>query len=164
MPQIDQIASIYASQLFWLVLVFALLYFGIGKAMLPKIQRTVEDRDAKISGDLAAAEAARASADAAEEAWTAKLTESRAAAQVETAKAKAAAAAASEVRVKAADAEIAERTAHAEAALAAQRDKALVEIEAVAVEAAQDIVARVTGQTVDAQAAAAAVVTAMARG
>jgi F-type H+-transporting ATPase subunit b len=164
MPQIDQIASIYASQLFWLVVVFALLYFGIGKAMLPKIQRTVDDRDAKISGDLAAAEAARASADAAEEAWTAKLTESRNAAQAETNKAKAAATAAAEVRVKAADAAIAERTAHAEAALAAARDKAVVEIEAVAVEAAQDIVQRVTGTPVDRDAAAAAVVTAMAHG
>ena len=82
MPQIDQIASIYASQLFWLVVVFALIYFGIGRAMLPKIERTVEDRDARISGDLAAAEAARAEADAAEATYTEKLDASRAASRV----------------------------------------------------------------------------------
>ncbi|WP_174274418.1 F0F1 ATP synthase subunit B family protein, partial [Sphingomonas bacterium] len=109
MPQIDQIAAIYASQLFWLVLVFALIYFGIGRAMLPKIQRTVDDRAAKIDGDLAAAEAARAAADSAEGAYLAKLDESRAAAQAETAAAKARATADAEKRVKAADAEIALR-------------------------------------------------------
>ena len=162
MPQIDQIASIYASQLFWLVLVFAALYFGIGKAMLPKIQSTVEDRNAKISGDLAAAEAARATADAAEEAWNTKLAESRATALVETAAAKAKATAATEARVKAADAEIAQRTAHAEAALATAREKAIAEIEVVAIDAAQDIVLRVTGTPVDRNAAAAAVTAAMA--
>lgn len=164
MPQIDQIAQIYASQLFWLVVVFALLYFGIGRAMLPKILRTVEDRDAKISGDLAAAEAARAAADTAEEGYTARLTESRTAAQAETAAAKARATADAEARVKTADAQIAERVAHAEAALAAQRDKAIGEIEVVAAEAAQDIVQRVTGQSVDKGAAAAAVAAAMAQG
>lgn len=163
MPQIDQIAAIYASQLFWLVVVFALLYFGIGRAMLPKIQRTVEDRDAKISGDLAAAEAARAAADSAESGYLAKLGESRAAGQAETAAAKARAAATAEIRVKAADAEVAARAAHAEAAIAAARDRAMGEIEAVAVDAAQDIVQRVTGRAVDRGTAAAAVVTAMAR-
>lgn len=164
MPQIDQIAAIYASQLFWLVVVFAVLYFGIGRAMLPKIQRTVDDRAAKIGGDLAAAEAARAVADAAEETYLAKLAESRGAAQAETAAAKARATAEAEVRVKAADAGIAERVAHAEAALASARDRAMGEIEAVAVEAAREIVRRVTGQDIDRGAAAAAVVTAMARG
>ncbi|NWP01118.1 ATPase, partial [Escherichia coli] len=47
MPQLSQIPEIYASQLFWLAIVFALIYFGIGKAMVPKIDR--------IAGDLAAA-------------------------------------------------------------------------------------------------------------
>ena len=36
MPQISQAASIYASQLFWLAIVFAAVYFGIGRAMVPK--------------------------------------------------------------------------------------------------------------------------------
>ena len=58
MPQLSQIGEIYASQLFWLAIVFALIYFGIGKAMVPKIERTIEDRTARVSGDLAAAEVA----------------------------------------------------------------------------------------------------------
>lgn len=164
MPQIDQIAAIYASQFFWLVLVFGLIYFGIGKAMLPKIQRTVEDRTAKIEGDLAAAEAARAAADAAEGSYLAKLNDSRAKAAAEAAAAKAKATLATEARLKTADLHIAERSAHAERALADRRDAALGEIEGVAIEAAQDIVARITGKSVDRQAAAAAVAEAMVRG
>ncbi|NIJ07027.1 F-type H+-transporting ATPase subunit b [Sphingomonas vulcanisoli] len=164
MPQIDQIAAIYASQLFWLVLVFALIYFGIGRAMLPKIQRTVDDRSAKISGDLAAAEAARAAADAAEGAYLAKLNDSRGKAQAQAAAAKAQATLATEQRLKSADAQIAERTFHAERALADRRDAALGEIEGVAIEAAQEIVARITGKAVDHKSAAAAVADAMVRG
>jgi F-type H+-transporting ATPase subunit b len=163
MPQIDQIASIYASQLFWLVVVFALIYFGIGKAMLPKIQRTVDDRDAKIAGDLAAARAAREAADQADNAYQAGLVASRNEAQASAAAAKAQATAASEARIKAADAEIAQRVAHAEAALASARVAAVGQIELVAIEATQDIVERVAGLSVDKGQAAAAVADAMAR-
>lgn len=163
MPQIDQIASIYASQLFWLVVVFALLYFGIGKGMLPKIQRTVDDRDAKIAGDIAAAKAARAAADQADEAYQSGLTASRNEAAAAAAAAKAQATAASEIRVKAADVEIAQHVAHAEAALASARIAAVAEIEVVAIDATQEIVDRVAGLSVDRGQAAAAVADAMAR-
>ena len=62
MPQINQLLLVYQSQWFWLFLVLAVIYVGIGKGMLPKIEKTVDDRDAKIAGDLAAAEKARAAA------------------------------------------------------------------------------------------------------
>ena len=162
MPQISQIAQIYASQLFWLVVVFALLYFGIGRAMLPKIEKTIEDRDAKISGDIAAAEAARAAADAAEDAYLAKLNESRVAAQAETAAAKHQATLDAEARVKAADAQVQVKLDQAEAALQAQLAEAAAGIEAVAAEAAQEIVARVSGLNVDRAEATRAVKTALA--
>jgi len=160
MPQIDQIASIYASQLFWLVLVFGLILIG-SYAMLPKIQGTVEQRDARISGDLAAAEKARADADAAEEAYQARLSASRGEAQAAAAKAKAEAAIAAEKRVKAADADIAARVAEAETQLQAQQAEAVAGIEAVAVEATQEIVAKVAGLKVDKRAATKAVKTAL---
>ncbi len=60
MPQINQLADVAYSQFFWLLLVLGLIYFGIGKAMLPKIQSTVAMRDQRIADDLAAAQAARA--------------------------------------------------------------------------------------------------------
>jgi F-type H+-transporting ATPase subunit b len=161
MPQIDQISAIYASQLFWLVVVFALIYFGIGRAMLPKIERTIDDRDAKISGDLAAAETARAEADAASDAYQAKLGASRGEAQAAAAKAKADAAAAAEKRVKASDADISAKVTAAEAQIQAQQAEAVAGIEAVAIEAAQEIVAKVSGLKVDKRAATKAVKTAL---
>jgi F-type H+-transporting ATPase subunit b len=156
MPQIDQIASIYASQLFWLVVVFGLILVG-SYLMLPKIQGTVEQREAKISGDLQAAEQARAEADTADEAYQAKLGEGRSQAQAAAAKAKADAAAAAEKKIKAAGDEIATRIEAAEAELKAQQAEAIAGIEAVAAEAAQEIVAKVSGLKVDKRAATQAV-------
>ena len=161
MPQIDQIASIYASQLFWLVVVFGLILIG-SYLMLPKIQGTVEQRDARISGDLAAAETARAEADAADDAYQAKLGASRSEAQAAAAKAKTEAASVTEKAVKAADAEIATKVAAAEAQLHGQQTAALAEIETVAADAVQEIVSKVAGLKVDQQAAAQAVKTALA--
>jgi F-type H+-transporting ATPase subunit b len=162
MPQIAQIAATYASQIFWLLIVFGLIYFVIGKGMLPKIEATVEARDQKIASDLAAAEAARAKADETEAAYRAKIEEARAAALKATQDAKSAATADAEKRVKAADAELAAKAAEADAALKAAQAKALAEIEGVAVEAAQEIVAKVSGITVDTAAAEGAVKAALA--
>ena len=64
MPQIAQIAETYSSQIFWLLLTFGFVFFVIGLGMVPKVQGTADARDAKISGDLDAAKAAFARADA----------------------------------------------------------------------------------------------------
>lgn len=156
MPQIDQIADIYASQLFWLVLVFGLLLIG-SYVMLPKIQGTVEARDAKISGDLAAAETARAEADAADETYQIRLTQSRNEAQSAAAAAKHQATAAAEQRLKAADADMAAHLATAEQSLRSQQAAAVGEIEGVATQAVQEIVAKVAGLNIDTGSASSAV-------
>ncbi|KKC27804.1 F0F1 ATP synthase subunit B family protein [Sphingomonas sp. SRS2] len=161
MPQIAQIAATYASQIFWLLIVFGLIYFVIGKGMLPKIEAVVDARDQKIASDLAAAEAARAKADETESAYRAKIEDARAAALKATQEAKAASTKEAETKVKAADAELAAKAATADAALKAAQAKALAEIESVAAEAAQDIVAKVSGLTVDRAAAEGAVKTAL---
>src|ERR1700744_3343019 len=73
MPQIDQIASIYASQLIWLLAVFAIIYIVIGKGMLPRIEGTIHARNDKIAGDLAAAETARDEATSVDNAYQAEM-------------------------------------------------------------------------------------------
>ena len=78
MPQINQLADAAYSQFFWLLLVLAILYFGIGRMMLPKIQSTVDSRDRRIADDLAAAQAARAAAEDTEAAYRARMDASRA--------------------------------------------------------------------------------------
>lgn len=157
MPQIEQLASTYAGQVFWMLIVFALIYFGIGKAMLPKIESTVEGRERRIADDLAAAERAQAEADAGEEAYRVRMNDARATALVRTQDAKAKALAASEARVKQADDLLATEVATAEAGVARARADALSNLEGVAAEITQDLVARLAGLTVSADEAANAV-------
>lgn len=157
MPQLDQIPEFFASQLFWLIITFGLIYLVIGRAMLPKITANVEARDDRISGDLAAAQSARAQADETEEAYRLKTIESRAEALKVTKAAKDASARASEARVAAADAETREKVAAAEARIRTATDTALGDIEAVASEAAAEMVAKLSGAKVTSEQAAKAV-------
>ena len=81
MPQIAQLSETYASQIFWLLIIFGFIFFVIGNGMLPRVMATVEARDGQISADLAAAEAARRAADEAEIAWGQQSAAQRAQAQ-----------------------------------------------------------------------------------
>jgi F-type H+-transporting ATPase subunit b len=161
MPQLAQLALVYQSQWFWLLLVLGAIYFLVGRGIVPKVEATVDARDAQIAADLAEAERLRAEADAAEEAWRTRMNEARAEAQAVSAAAKAAAQKSADKRVAAADAKLAKEVDEAARVLAEARESALAEIESVAVEAAQGIVARFTGAKVGDQAARAAVAGAM---
>jgi F-type H+-transporting ATPase subunit b len=145
MPQIDQAASIYFSQLVWLLLIFAIIYFVIGRGMVAKIQGTVQHRDDKIAGDLAAAEQARDEAATVRDRYTAEMDAAHKAAHDAVQKAKDEATRDAEVKLKAAQAATAETVAKAELALADARANALADIEGVAADAARDIVARLSG-------------------
>jgi len=157
MPQISQIAATYASQVFWLLITFGILYFGIGKGMVPRIIATVDAREARIASDLAAAEQARAAADATEADWRAKMDAARAAALAETNAAKAQAAQSAEIQVRHADAGLAERIAHHDLAIANAKAEAMSNLQSVATEVTQDLVAKLTGIQVTAEAASDAV-------
>ena len=50
MPQLDP--TYWASQAFWLILVFSILYISISKFYLPKIKNNLENREKKIEEDL----------------------------------------------------------------------------------------------------------------
>lgn len=157
MPQISQIAATYASQIFWLLITFGILYFGIGKMMVPKVMATVDAREGQIAGDLAAAEQARLAADQVEAAWRAKMDEARAAAHAETTAAKAQAVKATESQIRSIDVELAERLAHHDLAVGNAKAQAMLNLQAVAAEVTQDLVAKVSGLTVGIDAAADAV-------
>lgn len=157
MPQIAQIDATWASQLFWLVITFALIYLVIGRSMLPKIEATVDARDHRIASDLREAEAARAAADALEEANRTRTEADRAEAMKLTQAAKERAARDAEAKVKASDAEIGARVDVAEASVRERAQAAMADIEAVAAEAAQEMVQRLSGATVSRDEAASAV-------
>ncbi len=162
MPQIAQLLETYASQIFWMLLTFGLIYFGIAKAMLPKVEATIDARDKKIADDLAAAERARAEASNLEQGWDADIAEARSAAQAQAAAAKAKAAKDAADRLAKADAEIATKLASAEADLSRARSKAMASVEQVAAEAASDIVAKIAGMKISAADATKAVKTVIA--
>ncbi|MCB2014185.1 MAG: ATPase [Sphingobium sp.] len=157
MPQIAQLAATYSSQIFWLLLTFGFVFFVIGLGMVPKIQSTVDARDSKIAEDLARAKAAFARADELEEEHRTRENEARAAAQGVVAEAKAKAVKDTEKQVATADKKIAGKIAEAEEAVRAASAAALTEIEGVAAEAAQDMVAKISGGKVTAAAAKKAV-------
>ena len=157
MPQINQLPYIFASQLFWLAIVFGILFFGIGRGMLPKIQGTVDARDKKIAEDLARAQAARARADETDAAWRARLDAARAEAARLAQEAKQESSRETEAKVSAAADKIGLKVESAEAKIREALETARAEIEAVAAEATQQMVARLTGIKVDRAEAAQAV-------
>jgi|TARA_R100000049_G_C1954558_1_gene106382 F-type H+-transporting ATPase subunit b len=164
MPQIDQLAETFSSQAFWLLVFFGISFFVVGRGMVPKVSGTMERRSKQIADDISAAQAARDQADKEEEAWRVRENENRARAQALIAEAKAEAAAKSEKKMAAAQKRLDKKLDEADQELAAARAQAMGEIEAVATDAAQDIVARIAGITVTKPAAGKAVKEAMAHG
>jgi len=164
MPQIAQLAEVWSSQMFWLLVIFGLVFFVVGRGMVPKVMDTVGMRDKQIADDLAAAQAARDAADQAEEAWRAKENAHRAEAQGLVSEAKANAQAEAEKKLAAVQSKLDKQAQEAEARIEAARVEAAAEIEAMAGEAARDIVSRLAGIKVSAANASSAVKKAMANG
>jgi len=157
MPQLSQLGLVYQSQWFWLLLVLAMIYFFVGRGMVPKVEATVDRRDAQIASDLAEAERLRAEADATEEAWRAKINQAHLEAQSLAHAAKDRSLRDTEKQVSAADKKLAAKADDAARALDEARRSALAEIESLAVEAAREMVAKLTGAEIDDKAARKAV-------
>ena len=78
MPQISQLLEVYGSQFFWLLIVIGIIYFGIAKNMVPKISKTVDDRQKRITDDLAAAQGAQDKAEQIEADYRTSINDARA--------------------------------------------------------------------------------------
>ncbi len=143
MPQLSQLSLVYSSQWFWLVITLATIYFVVGKGMVPRVERTMDDRNAQIADDLAAADKARTEADAVEEAYRLRIDASRAQSAKLTAKAKADSAVTTEKKLGEVDASLDARLAEAQVRIRGARGAAVKDIEGVAAELAKDIAAKV---------------------
>ena len=157
MPQLNQLPEIFWSQLFWLAVVFGIIFFVIGRGMVPKIQSTVDAREKQIADDLEKAQAARAAADQTEDAWRERMDAARAEAARIANEAKQASAKDTEAAVRAAAEKISVKVDAAEAKIRTAVEAARSEIEAVATELTQDLVSRLTGMKVEKTDAASAV-------
>jgi len=163
MPQLSQLALVYQSQWFWLLLVLATIYFVVGRGIISKVETTVDARDKQIATDLALAERLQAEAAQAEEVWREQMNAAHAEGQAEATQAKIKASREAELRVAKADKEIAAKTERASMVLIAARNNAMAELERIAAEAASEIVAKLTGAKVTDKAASAAVTGALNR-
>lgn len=162
MPQFD-FANVFVPQLFWLAVFFVVLYFGIVRLTLPRLGKTMDQRAAKIDGDLEAARQAKDAADELTVAWHADMDNTREQARAHVVAAKSEAAKVNEARIGAADAQSAARIEEAEARIAAAVAEARASVREVATESARDIVAKLTGREPSTARVAAAVDASLAR-
>ncbi|MCB9966807.1 MAG: hypothetical protein H6852_04095 [Geminicoccaceae bacterium] len=143
MPQLD--ASTFATQILWLIISFVVLYYLLKRKALPRVADILEARQERISADLDRAAALRVDAEAAFEQYEAVVAEAQAKAQAEIKATREAIAADVAGRTATLDRDLAARIAAAERTVAAARDKALGELEGVAVEVAQAATERLIG-------------------
>ncbi len=76
MPQLQP--GDWAPQLIWLAIIFTLFYFALSGLALPRIERVLKDRKAKIGGDIQAARDAQHHADKEAERYEAELAAAKA--------------------------------------------------------------------------------------
>ncbi len=160
MPQLEQIDT-YLSQVVWLVLTFGILYLVLWRSALPRISQVLVTRQERIDGDLRKAAELKAEAETVLAAYEEAAAKARAEAQTilrESADGFAAEAAA---RNEALTAELAEEAAAGEARIGEARDRAMADVESIAVELAGLAAERLTGTATDRSAAEAAVAQAM---
>jgi len=137
----------FASQLFWLVITFVLLYVVMAKIALPRVGSIIEARRARVDGDLAEANRLKVQAEGAMADYEKALAEARGRAQTIAAETRDALNAEAEKKRKALDDELNVKLAAADQAIAATKAQAMANVRGIAVEAAAAIVARLTGAT-----------------
>ncbi|KUO53462.1 MAG: hypothetical protein APF82_05795 [Sphingomonadales bacterium BRH_c42] len=144
MPQFD-FANVFWPQLFWLTALFAVLYFGIIRTTLPRLSKVMDEREDRITADLASAREAKEMSDRVAEEYQAEINRSREEARGKLAAAKLEAAKASKKRLAAADKRLSAKVAEAEQQISAARNAANAALRDIAAEGAEAIVARLTG-------------------
>ncbi|WP_439155395.1 F0F1 ATP synthase subunit B' [Yoonia sp.] len=154
MPQLC--ADWIPNQVFWLLITLAAIYFVMSRIALPRIAAVLAERSGTITNDLAAAEEFKAKATEAEATYQKALVDARAEANKIVAEAKAAIQGDLEAELAKADAQIAEKTAESEKAIADIRASALESVSTVAKDTAKELVA-VLGGKADAKTITAAV-------
>jgi F-type H+-transporting ATPase subunit b len=147
----------FPSQLLWLAITFGALYYVMSKIALPRVGAVIEDRKARIAGDLNDAAAMQQKADAAAAAHEKTLADARARAQGLAQEARDKLAAEADLKRKALEDELAGKLVVAESQIAATRAQAMTNVESIARDAAGAIFERILGRPADAKAVAAAV-------
>ena len=146
MPQFEPVESLFASQIFWLVVMFGVLYWIVNKLILPKMTATLELRQRTVAGNLERAETARAEAEAVLAGYEQSLADARAQAHETLRAAQDAVSAEMAQREKAQAAVIAEQIEAAEKRIAAATEAASDAIADAVAEVTADLVAGISGK------------------
>lgn len=146
----------FPSQILWFVLLFGGLYVVLSRT-LPKLGSVIENRAAKISGDLESANKAQQDAEAAGVAYEESLTKAKDEARTVAQDMRNKLSAETDAKRQALEGELNTKLANASAQIAQTRDAAMANVSSIAQDAAGQIVKQLTGQEPDAKAVAAAV-------
>lgn len=155
MPQLDP--SVFSPQIIWLLVSFLILYLVLSFKGLPLIGRMLEQRQDTIEGDLDSAEKMRAQSVGLEAAYEEALANAKAEAASGMRKEREKLGKRLEAKKAGVDEKLSRKIAAAEATIRQAQDEAMVELEDIAAGACQAIVAKLSGDKVDAASARSAV-------
>jgi F-type H+-transporting ATPase subunit b len=139
----------FASQLVSLLIAFVALYLIVSRIALPRVGKTIDDRQNKIEGDLAEAQKLKDESDNALRAYETDLAAARSRAQAIGAENREKLNAASEAERKALEERLSHKLNEAEKTIAATRQKAMSNVRGIAADAAAALVQRLTGVAPD---------------
>lgn len=154
MPQLD--VSTYASQIFWLIVAFSVLYYLLTRKALPRVAEELERREDQIAKDLDEAKRLRGEANDALAKHEAAMDKARTEAQAILARTQAALEDDAAKRQSEMEERLQRQMAEAESRIGEAKQQALAELEEVAVTTAQAAAERVAGIKVNKRTAQAA--------
>jgi F-type H+-transporting ATPase subunit b len=156
-------ADTFASQLFWLVIVFVALYLLASRLVLPRVGGIIDARADKIEGDLSEAQRFKTEAEGANAAYEKALADARARAEALAATTRDKQAVDSDAKRKTLEQQLDVKLGEAEKTIAATKATAMGNVRSIATDAAAAIVKRLTGMEASADAVSNAVGDALKR-
>jgi F-type H+-transporting ATPase subunit b len=141
----------FASQLFSLLIAFVALYLIVSRIALPRVGKTIDDRQKAIEGDLGAAQRLKDESANALKAYETELAAARARAQAISNETREKLTAASEAERKSLEEKLSVKLAEAEKTIASTRETAMSNVRGIAADAAAAIVQQLTGVAPDAR-------------
>jgi F-type H+-transporting ATPase subunit b len=147
MPQLN--FHDFAPQLVWLLIAFVVLYLIMSKAAIPAIADTLEKRQAKIQGDLDAAEKASEDTRSAVDAYQKRLADAREEARGLTRARSEADASSANTRLTELGTKLTAQVDAAEQRIAGQRKQVMEGLEDMAHDVAAEVYAKLAGNAAD---------------
>ncbi len=139
-------SSNFASQIFWFVILFAVLYVTMSRVALPQIGSILDKRKARIDGDLREADRLKGETDKAIAAYEAALADARKNAHAIAEETRNSIKADLDGKRKVVEDDLSKKVADAEARIGKTKDEALSRVSEIAAETTAALVTQLTGE------------------